>query len=103
MKGAVFSSILLICGGAGQLFAQPTIVSQPQSVTNLAGTTATFSITASGADPLAYQWLFNSTIALASGMNTDLILTNVQAFNTGGYSVIVTNAEGSVTSVLATL
>ena len=58
---------------------QPVITSSPQSVTNLAGTTATFSVTASSTPPLAYQWLFNSTIALANATNADLILTNVQS------------------------
>src|SRR5207249_472788 len=82
---------------------QPVITSQPQSVTNLAGTAATFFITATGTPPLAYQWFFNSTIALTAATNADLILTNVQSLNAGGYSVAVTNAEGSVTSVVAAL
>src|SRR5213592_3805582 len=84
-------------------FGQPVITTQPQSVTNLAGSAATFFVTATGAPPLAYQWFFNSTIALAAATNADLILTNVQSFNAGGYSVAVTNAEGSVASVVATL
>ena len=84
-------------------FGQPMITSQPQSVTNLAGTTAAFSIAVTDTSPFAYQWLLNSTIPLSSATNADLILTNVQSFNAGGYSVIVTNAEGSVTSVVATL
>src|SRR5437667_12018738 len=41
-------------------FGQPVITSQPQSVTNLAGTTATFFVTATGTPPLAYQWFLNS-------------------------------------------
>ena len=84
-------------------FGQPVITSQPQSVTNLAGSAATFFVTATGTPPLAYQWFFNSTIALTAATNADLILTNVQSLNAGGYSVAVTNAEGSVTSVVAAL
>jgi len=84
-------------------FGQPAITSQPQSVTNLAGTTATFMVSATGTPPLAYQWFFNSTIPLANATNSDLILTNVQSFNAGGYSVFVTNAEGAATSAVATL
>jgi len=84
-------------------FGQPMITSQPQSVTNLAGTTAAFSIAVTATSPFAYQWLLNSTIPLSSATNADLILTNVQSFNTGGYSVVVTNSEGSVTSVVAML
>src|SRR2546422_322056 len=84
-------------------FGQPVITSQPQSVTNLAGSAATFFVTATGTPPLAYQWFFNSTIALFNATNADLILTNVQSLNAGGYLVVVTNAEGSVASVVATL
>src|SRR5207244_3483456 len=79
------------------------ISGQPQSVTNLAGTTATFFVTATGTPPLAYQWLFNSTIALAGATNADLILTDVQSITAGGYSVVVTNVEGLATSGVATL
>ena len=84
-------------------FGQPVITSQPQSVTNLAGSAATFFVTATGTPPLVYQWLFNSTIALANATNAGLILTNVQSFNAGDYSVFVTNVEGAVTSGVATL
>jgi len=38
---------------------------QPQSVTNLAGTTAIFSVAVTGTPPFAYQWFFNSSIALS--------------------------------------
>jgi phospholipase/lecithinase/hemolysin len=83
--------------------AQPIITSQPQSETNLAGATASFSVSAQGTSLLAYQWFFNSLFALAGATNGDLTLTNVQSSNSGGYSVIITNVEGAVTSVVATL
>ncbi len=83
-------------------FAQPIITSQPQSVTNLAGTTATFSVTVTGTPPFAFQWLLNSTIPLSGETDADLVLTNVSA-NGDGYSVIVTNIEGSVASDVAIL
>src|SRR2546430_9691229 len=84
-------------------FGQPMISGQPESVTNLAGTTATFFVTATGTPSLAYQWFFNSTIPLANATNSDLIFTNVQSFNAGDYSVFVTNVEGVVTSGVAAL
>src|SRR5437899_2730840 len=84
-------------------FGQPAITSQPQSLTNLAGTTATFSVTVASTPPFAYQWLFNSTIVLSGHTNADLALTNVQSFNAGGYSVLVTNVMDAVTSVVASL
>ncbi len=103
MKTKLLHLMILLVGSTTASFAQPIITSQPQSVTNLAGTTATFSVTASGAPPLAYQWLLNSAIPLTSATNADFILTNVQSFNAGSYSVIVTNVEGAVTGVVATL
>jgi len=97
----IFAAIVMTaaCNVAGQ----PIITNQPESLTNRAGTTATFSVTVVGAPPFAYQWFFNSGIPLAGGTNADLTLTNVQAFNAGGYSVVVTNIEGGVTSTVAML
>jgi uncharacterized delta-60 repeat protein len=86
----------------------PTIVQNPQSATNLSGTTATFTVGATGSAPLAYQWLKES-MPLVDGGNivgartTVLLLTNVLGGDAGGYSVVVTNAFGSVTSAVARL
>ncbi|MBI5383402.1 MAG: immunoglobulin domain-containing protein [Verrucomicrobia bacterium] len=80
----------------------PSITSQPQSRTNIAGTTATFSVVATGTEPLSYQWRFNNT-DLAGATSTNLTLTNVQLINAGNYTVVVTNAYGNVTSLVAAL
>jgi len=98
-----FLSVGLLLATLTDCFGQPTIIGQPQNVTNLAGTTANFSVTVTGTPPFAFQWLFNSTIALSGGTNADLILTNVQSFSAGRYSVIVTNVQGAVTSDVAIL
>ena len=103
MKTKLLHLIILLVGSTTASFAQPIITSPPQSVTNNFGATATFSVTATGAPPLAYQWLFNSANPLANATNADLMLTNLQPLNAGGYSVIITNLEGAVTSVVATL
>ena len=86
----------------------PVFTSQPLSLTNNATTTATFSVTDYGGAPLTYQWLKNG-VALADGGNvsgahtTTLTLTNVLGADAGGYSVILSNATGSVTSQVAYL
>ena len=82
--------------------ALPVITSPPQSRTNVAGTTASFSVTANGATPLTYQWRFNGT-PLAGQTATNLALASVQGTNAGNYDVIVTNVAGSLTSAVATL
>ena len=67
------------------------------------GSNATFSVTASGPAPLSYQWFYNGTNLLAGATNTVLALANVQTNQAGSYTVVVTNAYGSVTSAPASL
>jgi hypothetical protein len=80
----------------------PAIVSQPVSQTGFRSNSVTFSVTASGATPLAYQWFFNSNV-LAGATNTTLPLVNLQTNQAGSYFVVVTNGFGGVTSSIATL
>ena len=64
-------------GGAGKCAIAPAIASQPQGQTVPEGATAGFNVTATGSQPLSYQWSLNSTnIPLAT--NATLVLTNVQ-------------------------
>ncbi|MBI5689797.1 MAG: immunoglobulin domain-containing protein [Verrucomicrobia bacterium] len=80
----------------------PAITTQPSNVAADQGSTAVFSVTASGTAPLSYQWARNgASIAGATGSN--LSLGNVQASAAGSYTVTVSNAAGSVTSTSATL
>jgi uncharacterized repeat protein (TIGR01451 family) len=80
----------------------PAISSQPISQTAIVGGNVNFQVTASGTSPLMYQWWFNGTTPL--GANTNMLtLNNAQLSQAGGYSVVVTNAAGSVTSVVANL
>jgi hypothetical protein len=62
----------------------------------------TFSVAATGNSPLSYRWRFNN-VPLSGRTNASLPLTNVQAQVAGGYSVLVSNTLGSVTSTVATL
>ncbi len=81
----------------------PTITTQPQNQDVAEGETATFSVVATGTPPLSYQWFFNTNTVLTDATNSTFALSNVQSNNAGGYSVVVTNAIGAVTSVVATL
>ncbi|HEU5396553.1 MAG TPA: immunoglobulin domain-containing protein, partial [Verrucomicrobiae bacterium] len=78
------------------------ITSQPQNQSVLGGATASFAVTVNGQSPLAYQWLFNGTI-LSDATNNPLVLSNALVSESGTYSVIVTNAYGSIASSNATL
>jgi len=80
----------------------PSITSSPQNVITNQGSTAVFSVTASGNAPLTYQWRFNGTNILGAN-NSVLALFNVQPANAGQYDCVVNNAVGSATSSPATL
>lgn len=79
-----------------------TITVGPESLTALTGTNVSFNAIAIGALPIGRQWVWNST-PLPGATNANLILTNVQPNQAGMYSVVVSNASGSVTSLVAML
>ncbi|MGA2853150.1 MAG: LamG-like jellyroll fold domain-containing protein [Verrucomicrobiota bacterium] len=78
----------------------PTITTQPASQTAATAGTVTLSVVASGNSALSYQWLFNGT-NIVGATASSLTLTNAMLSNGGKYSVIVNDAEGSVTSSVA--
>ena len=82
----------------------PAILAQPQDQTNMPpGATATFSVIASGSEPLNYQWYFNTDTVLTNATASILTITNVQPANAGAYSVVINNPGGSLTSSNAIL
>jgi pectate lyase len=81
----------------------PAIETDTQDQTALVGQDATFNVLASGTLPLGYQWYYNTNTVLTNATSSILTLTNVQLSDSGGYSVVVTNAYGSVTSSVAQL
>ncbi len=80
----------------------PIITSQPQDQTVSQGASATFSVLAYGFAPLSYQWRWYGT-NLAGATGTSVVLNNVTTNQHGPYSVVVTNAYGAATSLVATL
>src|SRR5205823_8750816 len=52
--GAITSAVATLT-----VLVPPSITAQPQSRTNISGTTAVFNVSASGAGPLSYQWQLN--------------------------------------------
>jgi hypothetical protein len=85
----------------------PGITTQPQSRTQLAGSTATFSAGVSGNGPFAYQWRKNG-VNLSNASNVSgahswrLTLANISPFDAGDYDIVVSGYR-SVTSSPATL
>ena len=81
----------------------PAISSQPASATVTVGSTATFSVTASSDTALSYQWRKNGTAISGATSASYTTPATTSADNGALFSVVVTNAKGSVTSANATL
>lgn len=81
----------------------PSITTQPaaQSVTEPA--TATFTVAASGTAPLAYQWRKDGTNIAGATSASYTTPATTTADSGAAYTVVVSNAAGSVTSAAATL
>jgi len=86
----------------------PKITTQPKPQIIGYGSAASFAVTATGTEPLAYQWK-KEGIALSdggrfAGANTpDLRITAAQVADLGDYSCVVSNAGGSTLSEPAAL
>jgi len=80
----------------------PSILTQPQSQSAGVGAGVTFTVTARGSAPLSYQWRHDGADIIGATASA-LTLSNLQTNDAGAYSVLVTNAYGSVLSSDATL
>ena len=78
----------------------PVIVKQPVSQRVVLNSNVVLSVTAS--DAPGYQWRFNGQNLLGS-VSSSLAISSMQAGNVGGYSVVVKNPVGAVTSAVATV
>jgi len=84
------------------------ILEDPQSQSIPSGADATFSVTASGVQPLSYQWFRNGQPLIDNNTISDsatsrLSIINSQVSDNGYYTVFVSNAFGSVLSAGAVL
>ncbi len=78
----------------------PTITAPPTAQSIVAGTNILLRVTATGDEPLSYQWLKDG-VPLAGATLPTLALDNATTAVAGNYAVTVTNAGGSVTSSTA--
>ena len=91
-----------------ELSLASSITVQPQSMTNCAGSTATFISTAVSPESFTYQWLKNGTNLMDGGnisgsTTSTLSIGNVSDVDAAVYRVVVSDAYNSVTSSNATL
>ncbi|HSH14998.1 MAG TPA: immunoglobulin domain-containing protein, partial [Verrucomicrobiae bacterium] len=93
----------VISDGVSLQVLQPLIiVGQPLSRLADRGSTVTFAVFASGTGLLGYQWRYNG-LDIPGATGSQLTLTDVQLEDGGNYSVVVTDANGSLASAEATL
>jgi cytochrome c551/c552 len=98
--------LLAACGshhshGGGA--ARPSITAQPASVTVAECASASFTVVAVGGAPLSYQWQRDGS-AIAGATAASYTIAEVAATDNGArFTVVVSNAAGSVVSDAATL
>ena len=81
----------------------PLIITNPASLTVEVGQTATFSVTATGAGTLTYQWYKNG-VAISGATSSSYTTPPAVLGDSGSvFTVTVSNANGTVTSLGATL
>jgi alpha-tubulin suppressor-like RCC1 family protein len=84
------------------VWRRPLFLVQPQDQSILCGDATTFQVNVSGTGPLSYQWFYEDA-AISGATNSTLSLDHVTSDQTGGYSLVVSNAFGSATSRVASL
>jgi hypothetical protein len=109
VRGAAFGSGAFVLVGEGGYILQsgnfngtPLITQQPQDRGAVTGNPVSFSVTAAGSLPLAYQWFHDGT-AIPGATSPSYAIGQVVAGDMGGYNVVITNSFGSVTSRVAQL
>ncbi len=105
-NGGQFGAVAELLGYADATFTlpneAPTISSQPAGQLIVNTEAAAFSVSAIGTDPLRYQWRKDG-MAIANATNTTFSLPSALVSDSGGYTVVITNNYGAVTSSVAVL
>ncbi|MBI5914500.1 MAG: immunoglobulin domain-containing protein [Bacteroidetes bacterium] len=84
------------------LGSAPLVTQNPQNQQVCEGEEATFSISATGVQPLGFQWFKNGTAVSGASQNV-LNLPATTLADAGTYTCTVSNTSGSTTSLPATL
>ena len=113
VTGLFLVHIIAACSGGGTAGSPesevapaavaPSITAQPQNTTVTVGQAASFTVTATGAAPLAYQWRSGGS-AIAGATAASYTTAATSAAESGeAFSVVITNSAGTVTSGSAIL
>lgn len=101
-NGTEFMAFGSACVLGTSTLAHVEITLNPQPVNANRGESVTFSVAASGAGPLSYQWRRDG-LFIEAATAASYGLTGVQPADAAEYSVVVSNPMGSVVSTAAAL
>src|ERR1700742_5194565 len=96
---------LLVAGvlpAQAQLGGPPLITVQPIGISVQKGGTAVFAVVALSLTGMSYQW-YQDGKKVNKATSAIFTINNVSNGNTGNYTVVISNASGSVTSSAAVL
>ncbi len=99
-KERVYSNLAYVW--VSQELKPVTITHQPASLMVSAGSNARLSVSASGSEPLRYQWRKNGEY-VNQGISSSLYLNMIHQSDAGQYDVIISNPAGSVVSTPASV
>jgi hypothetical protein len=88
--------------------SDPDIATAPAPQTVIVGQNATFAVVGGGNTTLSYQWLKGGTPLsnggrISGATSASLTISNTILSDAGGYSVVVTDTHGSITSIPVSL
>jgi uncharacterized delta-60 repeat protein len=78
----------------------PAIETEPEDTTVFEGSPLALTVLVTGTGPLRYEWLRDG-IPVPDAVRRNLELPETHSWEAGAYAVIVSNPQGSVTSVMA--
>ena len=90
-------------GGGTPVVEKPAITTPPANQSVVTGSTATFTVTATGGAPLAYQWKKNGTDISGANSSTYTTPATSMGDNAAVFTVAVSNTAGTATSAEARL
>ncbi|MCS7336965.1 MAG: immunoglobulin domain-containing protein [Verrucomicrobiae bacterium] len=102
ISGGYFHNLAIVDAGPVQ------IIQNPQSQEVPRGSTVTFTVTATGYEPLSYQWYcdgraITNSDRISGATNATLTITDARLGDIGSYSVVVANPLGAAASRAAAL
>jgi hypothetical protein len=98
LYGAITSSVATLTVAPLIITSEPSPAFQTVAV----GSNVVYSVSATAAVPLSYQWQFNGA-DISGATDANLALTNVALANSGSYDVLLSNIYGVATSSPVTL